>query len=138
MANGKPKQESFGVHNGYRWMILANPLGFRCGYMQVPEGHPWYGKSYDDLHDVDVHGGLTFSEMVKEGNTLFPGYWIGFDCGHSMDAHDPACADHESDIEVFFLINHGGGKIRTLEYVQAECCKLCDQAHDVIAKDILA
>jgi len=49
-----------------------------CGYVQVPKGHPAYGKWYDDV-DVDVHGGLTFAQRTKDG------HWLGFDCGHFGD-----------------------------------------------------
>lgn len=38
-----------------------------CGYLAVPEGHPWYGKHYGDI-GADVHGGLTYSEASYFGN----------------------------------------------------------------------
>jgi hypothetical protein len=31
----------------------------------IPEGNPLHGKNYDDI-DVDVHGGLTLSQLVDE------------------------------------------------------------------------
>ena len=49
-------------------------MGHWCGYIQVGALHPWHALNYDDV-DVDVHGGLTFSENG----------WFGFDCAHAGD-----------------------------------------------------
>jgi len=46
-----------------------------CGYVTVPENHPAHDKTYWDLMDVEVHGGLTFSNLGKHG----------FDCAHAGD-----------------------------------------------------
>jgi hypothetical protein len=52
------------------------------GYISLPLGHPWYGKDYDELSEVSVHGGLTYS---KEED----GRWvIGFDTAHTGDHLD--------------------------------------------------
>jgi hypothetical protein len=125
----KFRVDSQGVYKGYDWMVVCNPLGFRCGYVRIPEEHPWYGKEYDDLQDVDCHGGLTFGETVdKEEDSYLPvGHWIGFDCGHSFDANDYACYDPEMDIEECHCFTTGG-VVRTNEYVEAECKKIIDQA----------
>jgi hypothetical protein len=53
-------------------------LGHLNGYIKVPPSHPWYSKEYDTI-DCVVHGGLTYGEMEPDG------WWIGFDCAHSMD-----------------------------------------------------
>ena len=34
------------------------------GYIVIPPLHPWYNKHYDSI-DVQVHGGLTFSDEIK-------------------------------------------------------------------------
>lgn len=39
--------------------------GFGNGYVLIPEDHPYHGISYENIR-VDVHGGLTFSEIVDE------------------------------------------------------------------------
>lgn len=77
------------------WLMGMNH-GWGNGYVLIPEGHPLHGKSYNDI-DVDVSGGLTFSELVDEElvNT-WPheglltkediGSWlVGFDTAHYMD-----------------------------------------------------
>ena len=65
---------------GYHCRIWRNHMGVWCGYVTVPKSHPAFGKHYDDV-DVDVHGGLTYSE--SEGHDDI---WVlGFDCGHAGD-----------------------------------------------------
>lgn len=65
--------------NGYHVTIKKNPfLGVLLGYVDLPKDHKFYGLCYDKI-DVDVHGGLTYSQQKGE-------FWrIGFDCGHSGD-----------------------------------------------------
>lgn len=68
-------------------------FGWGNGYVLIPEGHPLHGKHYDDI-DVDVHGGLTFSELVDDEliekwdklTEADKGMWmIGFDTAHYRD-----------------------------------------------------
>lgn len=75
--------------------------GWGNGYVIIPEGHPVHGMGYNDIenqYDIDVHGGLTFSDSAKtlrEENWL-PNHvdakdsdWIiGFDTAHYMDSMD--------------------------------------------------
>ncbi len=59
--------------------------GWGNGYVRIPEGHPYYEKTYDDI-PVDVHGGLTFSDHIFENGKHFSdGYWVGFDTAHYGD-----------------------------------------------------
>jgi hypothetical protein len=71
-------------------------FGNWCGYVGVPAGHSWHGKSIDDLGDLDVHGGPTYAEACDgdpiDGVCHAPragepehAWWIGFDCGHIGD-----------------------------------------------------
>lgn len=72
--------------------------GWGNGYVIVPKGHPVHGMHYDDIHDkfdIDVHGGLTFSDSAK---TLKEQGWLpdvgaedtdwilGFDTAHYGDS----------------------------------------------------
>src|SRR6185295_14871422 len=68
--------------------------GNLCGYVGVPEGHPWFGKDYNEI-DAEVHGGLTYAAECDEDDKEhgichveedgIRRWWIGFDCGHFMD-----------------------------------------------------
>lgn len=66
--------------------------GWGNGYVVIPEGHSMHGVHYDNI-PVDVHYGLTFSELVDDGikdhwqlNDEDVGAWIvGFDTLHYGD-----------------------------------------------------
>jgi hypothetical protein len=68
---------------GYRCRIWRNPESRTlCGYVGIPRDHRLYGLDYNDSRvesEIDIHGGLTFSEQVN-GLT-----WFGFDCNHAND-----------------------------------------------------
>lgn len=115
---------SKGEHEGYEFVITRNLMAIRCGYVRIPQGHPWHGKDYDDI-DADVHGGLTFAKPDKPCNGDRPdnAWWIGFDCGHSGDAPDPSLPEYKDALALFM-----DGVVRTTEYVETECRSLCEQA----------
>lgn len=70
--------------------------GYFCGYVKIPSDYPFYKNISEFLvnkngevevtslespeFELDVHGGITFSEINESGE-----FWIGFDCAHSMD-----------------------------------------------------
>lgn len=56
---------------------LAYFGGHLCGYVQIPESHPLFGKE-EELNELDCYGGVTFNEVG-------PPHLIGFDCAHSFD-----------------------------------------------------
>jgi hypothetical protein len=65
---------------GYECQVARHmDLRHLCGYILVNANHPWFGKDYNDLSDVDVHGGLTFSRHLTETSKF------GFDCSHLGD-----------------------------------------------------
>jgi hypothetical protein len=119
---------SEGVHAGHEFITVHNGIGFRCGYVKVEKGHPWYGKGYDDI-DCNVHVGLTFAEPDVPCDKGGPddGYWIGFDTGHCNDATDPSLPVDSGRIRNLIPANDYC-TIRTQEYVEAECRSLCEQA----------
>ena len=79
---------------------------YRCGYVEVPPGHPLHGIDYTKLDQVDVHGGLTYSGFGSGHPS--DGWWFGFDCAHVWDIE---CEGEGCD----------------LEYVAAECERLAQQ-----------
>lgn len=126
--------------------------GFWCGYVGVPQGHPAYGKSYDDLGDVAVHGGLTYAAPCR-GNVCHvpePGrpdtvWWLGFDCAHSGD-FSPHSNSYVGDpiLGQFYkepydhLVSGKLGQVdwshevyRTFEYVQEQCKALAAQLKEM-------
>ena len=84
-------------HAGLRCVVLDNVGmgGYRCGYVAVKPGHPFYGESYfaDTSAGVpeeviDVHGGVTFSDekLYTEGLHSEEEWWFGYDCSHYGDS----------------------------------------------------
>jgi hypothetical protein len=135
-----------GEYRGFKYEVLHNDMGFRCGYVCIPKGHPWFGVMCNDI-PCDVHGGLTFGSTprieeftalgitvpAREARSTIDGneYWIGFDCGHAFDSSDDA---------LFFLANTPAvvresfqqlakyGKIRPTRYVEEQCKLVIEQA----------
>lgn len=54
-----------------------------CCYVEIPKGHPLYSKGYDDIDNVECHGGLTYSRsyLLDKRNSWF----IGWDYAHYDD-----------------------------------------------------
>jgi hypothetical protein len=94
--------------------------GHLCGYIGVPAGHLWHGRSSSSI-DADVHGGLTFATLGSDTKDLIPSelWWIGFDCAHSGDSSPLDEAQYQS---------MSGGAYRDVEYVRYEVERLAKQA----------
>ncbi len=105
-------------------IIRSSAVGSLCGYVGVPPWHPYHGKHYDAC-EVEVHGGLTYSERCNGDICHIPGpgesddiWWLGFDCGHAADL---------SPLLSLRLKLAGYGKYRTVAYVKAACADLARQ-----------
>lgn len=110
-----------------------------CGYVGVPEDHPLHGKSYDEayeLADIDVHGGLTFSDRCDprgpEGPHIChvpePGrpdnvWWLGFDCMHSGDF----APSRDTRMPLGIGSREYGATYKDFECVRAEVTRLARQ-----------
>lgn len=98
-------------YKGVDYVVFVNDRGGLvrnyCAYVRLPKGHPfikilrrkvlvpgfmsikpWYRRSYDKV-PVECHYGLTFGDLVKEGEDwaqgFTPGWWIGWDYAHFCD-----------------------------------------------------
>lgn len=114
---------------GLACLIVRGPSGALCGYVGVPEGHPWHEKPYGEVGDVDVHGGLTFDGFCQEGGHICHKtdahdrvWWLGFDCAHSFDA----CPRRDFSESRGFSFA-GDGVYRDISYVADEVKKLAQQ-----------
>jgi len=127
-------------HEGFQYVVMKNMLGYRCGYVHVPAGHPWHGKGYNNI-DCEVHGGLTFAAADAPCGKAGPndGWWIGFDAAHVYDAPDPALMSEfeglisakEAQVILKKLSLHERPwQVRDQKYMEAECESLCEQARD--------
>jgi ribosomal protein L24E len=79
-------------------IVRQQSSGHLCGYVGVPMGHRFFGADYNDVTEIEVHGGLTFADFCNEdappGHGIChvplegrPGkvWWFGFDCDHCFD-----------------------------------------------------
>jgi len=118
------KTNKYTLENGtifdYKWHMAYNCMGFRTGYIRIPEGHPWH-RRVDLWTGVNVHGGITFQQMV-DGE-----FWIGFDCGHAGDAPDPELADLKNE-DLFSMFSSKTDTVRDSDYVKKEIAMLVKQA----------
>ena len=114
----EPNREEW-EHQGYMCQIVRHPqAGHLCGYVGIPEGHPWFKKDYSDI-DADVHGGLTYAAYGHDESESDKGYykqltdskgrklwWIGFDCNHYGDMAPYGVSIFEGNYRNMFYV-HG-------------------------------
>lgn len=66
-----------GTINGFNYIIMS--YGYHpCAYVELPEGHSWL-----DDNNIEVHGGITFSDIRDFGFGMH--YYIGWDYAHWDD-----------------------------------------------------
>jgi hypothetical protein len=106
------------TYKGYDCRVSYTDMGFRCGYVAIPEGHPYHGTDYSNIV-MSVHGGLTFCGHIEDTR-----WWIGFDCAHHNDAPDPQIQAVEYGARFFGFFQ---GTIRTLDYCILQCQYMVDQ-----------
>jgi hypothetical protein len=95
---------------GLRCVVACSILGNLAGYVEVPQGHVWFG---EEPSVPGVHGGVNWSGAKHPYAELgADGWWIGFDCGHLSDV-TPGIGNHWP-----------GSEYRTIGYTQDECTKL--------------
>lgn len=63
-----------GVRSGLKVRVVQ-VMQHVCGYVLLPEGHPWLTAEDDWDIDSTVHGGITYRK----------GGWVGFDTAHGWD-----------------------------------------------------
>lgn len=74
---GEPDAHEW-VYCTYPCRIRRGPFGAWCGYVMLPDGHPWLAEGRHIEYEVlvsEVHGGISY----KNGSE------IGFDCSHAGD-----------------------------------------------------
>lgn len=118
-------------HAGYACLIVRVPhSGHLCGYVGVDSSHPYFGKEYGECN-VDVHGGLTYSDKCQGSICHIPEpgmpdevWWLGFDCAHLGDACP--CYDYRR----IGPMDH----YRSVEYVKRETESLARQLREIATK----
>jgi len=130
-------------HAGFVCLIHRNGSGALCGYVGVPPGHPWHGKSDSDVHsmcdEINVNGGLTYANECSPPlcHVPEPGepehlWWLGFDCGHCNDV-SPSMVKWERDRGRERSSSSMGETYKTISYVRFDTKGLAELAASVVA-----
>lgn len=122
-TNSDNKLLDSGKCMGYCYYILN--LGTHpTAYVEVPKDHKYYLKNYDEI-DIDVHGGLTYSDnyLIVEGEKITNCWFIGWDYAHFDDF-----IGYELNYPNEFRTN---GKKWTTEEIQDDVYKVCKQLHSL-------
>ncbi len=124
----------------YPCLMVRNEVGAWCGYVGVPPGHPWHGKSADDVH-ATVHGGVSYADSCHGRVCHVPGpgdahdmWWVGFDCMHHRDSW-PGREIIAREIGLRRPGEPLGGSYKAIPYVRTEVESLAIQAAQAYAID---
>lgn len=122
-------------YKGFRCVVVASGMGHRCGYVQIPKGHPYFEKPYEEIDEVvNVHGGLTYGTMSKSYpvETEISSYWLGFDCAHYGDARDlELIKEFNSQVYEIYAGMYNEGHLWTADEVCDELKQMVDQLVEV-------
>ncbi len=122
---------------GLPCLIVRGGGGALCGYVGVGPDHPLYEKDESfaySLCDIDVHGGLTFSDHCADTDDESrhvchkpePGepdhvWWLGFDCSHCHDIRP-------KDLNKWWAgPSSGGESYKSIGYVELHVRRLASQ-----------
>jgi hypothetical protein len=123
------KKQWTDTETGLPCLIKRNTGGALCGYVGVPEGHPWHGKGYGE---VEPYADRCMEEG-DEAETIChipePGepdnvWWLGFDCAHLGDL-SPAYKRLWADAGIPTPPRE---TYKPVAYVESECGSLAQQA----------
>ena len=118
-------------YKNYNYYVLN--LGTHpTAYIEIPKENKLYRKSYDEIYkigcDIDVHGGLTYSDNELMG-VKSENWFIGWDYAHCGDY----CGYEEHMPESIRTY----GKKWTTEEIIEECKNAIDQIIDFESKEII-
>ena len=118
-------------YKNYNYYVLN--LGTHpTAYIEIPKENKLYRKSYDEIYkigcDIDVNGGLTYSDNELMG-VKSENWFIGWDYAH--------CGDYCGYEEYMPESIRTYGKKWTTEEIIEECKNAIDQIIDFESKEIL-
>lgn len=130
MKELNPVVEARFEHKGYPCVVLFQPMGHRCGYVGIPEWHPYYGKRDNELR-IYCHGGLTYANRRLQTQPDTDLWWIGFDCAHygdrpDMEAIQRYYPENKHLMQYAASLSFDGDTVKTLEYVKENCIHIAE------------
>jgi hypothetical protein len=88
----EPDREDWIAHGFACFALRHEQHGHWCGYVGVPREHALYGKTYDQIRTLQVHGGVSYTARCAGDICHAPVegmpedvWWIGFACGNTWD-----------------------------------------------------
>ena len=74
-------------HAGLKFRVLRMSWGIWNGYVILPKGHIFHGKNMGDkeIEDLQVHGGVTYTDSGGNIWSKDDDWIIGFDTDHMYD-----------------------------------------------------
>lgn len=137
-------------YKGFGCKVLRHDsMKFLCGYVHIPilkqakgrmaqfqsffieyglieddDGSNVYYQ-FDEIFDIRVHGGITFSRVIEENDQKF--FVIGFDCGHAGDLIPSMESILRRPIFGHADPIFGSDIYRDMNYVESECKSMVDQ-----------
>lgn len=118
-------------YRNYHFYILN--LGTHpTAYVEIPKNHKFYGINYNDIDNIIVHGGLTYSadHLFVAKDKEIQGWFIGWDYAHWNDY-----LGYEENFPAY--IRTYGKKWTTNEIIE-ECKNVINQIIDkVTVEDII-
>jgi len=112
------------TYRGYEYVIVTYG-SHPCAYVEIPKKSKNYEKEYADI-DINVHGGLTFSDYLTGVRKDLTGWYIGWDYSHFGDF---TC--YAEDIGNF------GERKYTLNEIEIDCKDVINQLIHLEEKDTL-
>lgn len=118
-------------YRSYKCQISRNPLhGFLKGYVFIPI-HSLCSDP-DIYYELDVHGGMTFSQEHEVNGLSF--FILGFDCAHLQDLMpSETCEYHVENKRIMGEFSYTPNNLfpektyKNIEFVKNELMKLVDQ-----------
>jgi hypothetical protein len=138
---GEPDKEQWADEStGLPCLLKRNPRsGALCGYVGVPEGHPWFEAPCDSIPLWAGDRELTYSGLCEPGpedrticHVPGPGepdrvWWLGFHCAGTWDVM-PGQDAHDAAEYGWEPIRMGGEAYRDAGYVKSTCATLATLA----------
>jgi len=136
MSTSRSEIEKEWTAHGLLCRVLILDIGHRCGYVRLPEDHIFFGVDFGVIYDyapqIEVHGGITFSDRFDE---KINDWWIGYDCAHSGDRPELSKIKNEETRKVYEKFPQHG-EIRSLEYCIEQCENLALQLSQITCLDV--
>lgn len=114
------------TYMGFRCVVTGVATGHRCGFVAIPHGHPLFETDRNDLAQIEVYGGWTYSDLSSTYPvpTDAPTWWIGFDCGHSGESCDFQLMEELGEAKSVSMMRKGmgfeSGSVKSIDFVIGE------------------